>query len=190
MALTGFIGGPGVSTFYAADGPSFQGPLRAFYNAIKAEFPVDVSIRVELNGDTLDPATGILTGTWVGTDTGLVQGTDSGPYSAPVGLLAKWLTPNIADGHRVRGHTFLVPAGASQFDATGQPSPAAIGGLTAACAALVTASSPNFVVWHRPAKARAATATRPARAAHVGSLAIVTGSSAGTKAAVLRSRRD
>lgn len=190
VSLTGFIGGPGVSTFYSLNGAALQAPLQDFYFRIRNSFPVDVTIKVEASGDTLDPATGLLTGTWIGTDTAIVQGSSSGGYSAPVGMLARWSTAVVADGHRVRGRTFLVPSGGDQFDATGTPAPAALGIVAVAAAGFVVAASPNFIVWHRPAKARAATATSPARPAHVGLACGVTGSSAGPKAAVLRSRRD
>ena len=62
--------------------------------------------------------------------------------------------------------------------------------LAAAAAQLVIEQNASFVVWHRPRKAKAATLTRPALTAHVGSNALVTGSSVPTLAAVLRSRRD
>ena len=190
VGLTGFIGAPGVSTFYGLDGPALQAPLRQFYAAIKSQFPLDVAIKVETVGDVLDPATGKITNTWVGTDQPLVQGSSGGVYSAPVGMLVRWLTAAVADGKRVRGRTFIVPAGGDAYDVTGQPNPAAQGIVAVAAAAFVSAASPSLVIWHRPFKGSAATATRPARPAHPGSVAGVTGSGVSTKAVVLRSRRD
>jgi hypothetical protein len=190
VGLTGFIGAPGVCTFYGLDGPALQAPLRQFFAACKSQFPLDVQIKVETNGDVLDPATGKITNTWIGTDQPIVQGSSGGVYVAPVGILVRWLTAVVADGKRVRGRTFLVPGSGDSYDIAGQVNPAAQGVVAVAAAAFVAAASPSLIIWHRPFKGSAATATRPARPAHIGSAAGVTGSGVGTKAVVLRSRRD
>lgn len=190
VALTGFQGGPGVSTFYALDGSALMAPLRAFYDSLKTVIPNDVQIMVESSGDIIDPATGGLTGAWVGVPSTTVGGEAAGSYAAPVGIIARWLTPVVADGHRLKGRTFIVPLAGNQFDTSGQPLFSIVDGLRVAAQTFVNAASPNFIIWHRPFAGSAATPGHPARPAHIGTTAIVTGSSAGTKAAVLRSRRD
>jgi hypothetical protein len=190
VTLTGFIGGPGVSTFYALDGAALIAPLRAFYDAWRNDFPADVRTQVESAGDMIDPATGALTGSWVGTPVSPSSGSSGAVYAAPVGLLVKWLTATVADRSRVKGRTFMVPIVNTDFGSDGQPSPAALDARRLDAAAFVTAASPNLVVWHRPFAGSPSVGNRPARPAHAGSVAIVVGSDISAKAAVLRSRRD
>lgn len=190
VVWSGFPGGPGVSTFYAVSGAAILGPLRSFFVGEAAGLPSDVTIQVENTGDTLDPATGRLTGAWAGDPQVAVSGTTNGPYAAPVGMMIRWTTGAIADGHRIKGRTFMVPQQGSNFGTNGQPVAGAIAGLNADASSFLLAVAPGLLVWHRPFKGSLATATRPARPAHAGAVFPVTGSSASTKAVVLRSRRD
>src|SRR5450759_543108 len=64
---TGFIGQPGVSTFYAVAASTLVPQLRAFFDAIKLLLPTDVNIQVEGSGDELESTTGALTGSWTTT---------------------------------------------------------------------------------------------------------------------------
>lgn len=178
VALSGFPGGPGVSTFYATDGAALLAPLRAFYQSRRPNFPTDVTFHFESVGDIIDPLTGNLTGTWTGTDPGDVVGTDSGIYSAPSGLVVTWLTGDVLDGRRLRGRTFMVPLAGDCYDLTGSIAAAVLTAWLGDAAALVAASTPNFVVWHRPG------------AGHAGGYSAVIGSSIADKAAILTSRRD
>ena len=190
VALTGFPGGPGVSTFYSSDAPATIAAIRTYWNALSGIIPVDVHIQVENTGDIIDPLTGALTGAWVGAAQAPVVGGSAEVYGAPVGALARWATNTILDGHRVRGRTFIVPVTSNFFTTSGALGPVASQTVTDASAALVVNSNATLTVWHRPFKGSAATLTRPARPAHPGGVAVVTGSSASPKAVVLRSRRD
>jgi hypothetical protein len=187
---SGLAGGAGVSTFYSLDGVSMAAGLVTFWNGIKAALPIGLHLIVESAGDSIDAATGALVGSWgSGSGTG-VDGTGTGAYSLPSGMLVKWTTGVVLDGSRVVGKTFIVPIVAAAYDANGTIADANITELTTKAAALVTATSPDFVVWHRPFAGSPAVGARPARAAHVGAAAIVTGSGAPDKCVVLRSRRD
>ena len=188
--LTGFPGAPGVSTFYFLDVSTAIESLVRFYTALVGAIPKDVTISVERNGDTIDEATGALTGSWVGGVTSPVVGSSVAVYAAPVGFMVGWETGTIADGHRVRGKTYIVPAASSVYGVDGQIIPDDIAVFKAAADQLILEQSASFVVWHRPRKARAAIGTHPAVTAHPGSHALVTASRVPSKAVVLRSRRD
>ncbi len=180
VALTGFPGGPGVSTFYAIDGAALLAPLRAYYFGRRNDFPNDVRFTFETVGDIIDPITGALMGTWTGTDPADVAGLGQGNYSAPSGLSVNWLTGDVLDGHRLRGRTFMVPLVSAAYDLGGSIEATVLSSWRAESAAFVAASAANFVVWHRPR-------LLPARA---GGYSVVTGATVNDRAAVLRSRRD
>src|SRR5450759_2662767 len=103
---TGFIGAPGVSTFYVIAGTNANPFLHDFFDTIKAYLPQDVTIQVEATGDTLDYATGALVGAWSGTSVSPVVGTSANAYSAVTGALVRWGSATFLSGRRLRGHTF------------------------------------------------------------------------------------
>ena len=188
--LTGFPGGPGVSTFYAIAGPTLVPQVRTFYAAIISQMPAGVVAHVEDAGDSIDDTNGTIGGSWTvapGTD---ANSTHSAAYAAASGGLVKWLTSTILDGHRLRGHTFIVPMAGDAFATDGGLLPGAAAILSNAAAALVTASAGNLVVWHRPKHGPRPAAGGPRPVIRVGGHGVVTGSSVPTKSAVLRSRRD
>ena len=119
-----------------------------------------------------------------------IPATGNALHAGPVGSMVGWETGQIMDGHRVRGRTFMVPGSNAIFDTDGTLVPTAVSGTIDAGTQLILEQAASFVVWHRPRKARAATATRPALAAHLGSHALVTTCRVPDKAVVLRSRRD
>lgn len=190
VTWSGFPGGPGVSTFYADDATVVIQPLHAFFSDNTARLPSDVMIQVESSGDKIDPANGMIVGAWAGVLQTPLQGSDGGRYLAPAGFFVRWTTSTIADGRRVHGRTFFVPAAPAQFQTGGGLDPAAQALIQTTTDSFRLAVMPHLLAWHRPFKGRAATATRPARAPHAGASFPITGSSVGSKAAVLRSRRD
>ena len=119
-----------------------------------------------------------------------VVGTAGGGYTAPAGAVVAWKTSTIADTHRLRGRTFLVPTSDSVYDTAGQLSVDAAAAIQVAGAALIAAEATGFSIWHRPRVAKAATAYHPAVTARVGSSALVTTCSVSQTIGVLRSRRD
>lgn len=189
-SLTAFPGGPGVATMFCLDPLTFVPKLHSFWEDLKVCFPSDVHLTIEPGGDTIDSGTGVLSGSWTAPQTPTTIGTDVQKYAAPVGLMVAWLTDGILDGKRVKGRTFIVPAAGGMFDTNGQVAAATVIALAGFAATFQVATAGDLVVFHRPRKAQAATATRPAVTARAGGHSLVTGSRASSKAVVLRSRRD
>lgn len=190
LALTGFVGGPGVCTFYAVSGSDLQTPLNNFANAMAAFMPPVVTLQVEQSGDTIEDTDGALTGSWTGAAQPAHVGSGTAEYAAPVGFCCTWLTPIVRDGHRIKGRSFIVPVGRDLFQSDGSIEPYTLVTAAAAADALVSGAGGNFRIWHRPRLAQVASPGHRALAAHDGSQAAVTASSIRDKAAVLRSRRD
>lgn len=186
----GFIGAPGVSTFYATSAATLVPQLHTFFAAIAGYFPTVVSIQVENTGDELEDTTGALVGSWNTGAVAPVTGTGGGPYSAVSGALVQWFTDTVLSGRRLRGHTFMVPMYIGAYDASGQLVSAFRATGVAAAAALVTAAAGNMRIWQRPRLARAADGSRPAITARSGGQAAVTASGVRAIVTELRSRRD
>lgn len=180
VALTGFPGGPGVSTFYTTNVATMRTALGYFYSSFEPAFPNDVTWTVETSGDIIDPISGVLTGTWTDSGAHSGTGTGTGGYAAPVGIAVNWMTGDVLDGHRLRGRTFMVPLNAPVYQADGSIVDGTLSDLRTNATALVTNGGGAFVVWHRPR-------VDPARA---GGFSAVTSAVVNDKAAVLRSRRD
>jgi hypothetical protein len=190
IALTGFVGEPGVITMYAVDGPALQGPLSDLVNFWKDLMPPVVDLKVETGGDTIDDVNGDLTGSWVGDAQPGYTGAGAAAYSAPCGACVTWLTPIIRDGHRIKGRSFVVPLSDSAYEDNGSIEPTTLGVLQSSAADFVTAAGGNLRIWHRPRLAQVASPGHRALTAHDGSQAAVTSSTVRDKVAVLRSRRD
>lgn len=190
VTWTGFTGAPGISTFYCMDAAALRAPLGAFFNDLRVALPTTVTNQIQATGDTLDEATGEITSAWATAPSATTQGTDAAAYPAPAGAVIEWFTGGVVHSHRVRGRTFLVPGGGSIYQADGTLLDGPRTVITDAASAFVAATTGNLVVWARPFKGRAATATRPAIPARQGSRHQVLSSSVPDKAVVLRSRRD
>jgi len=179
IAWSGFIGSPGVSTFYCLDPLPFRAALWTFMQAFAGSLPSDVTLTMEPEGDVLDPLTGDVVNSYTDPNVYTCPGTGgTGAYAAPVGVVAHWLTGTIINGHRLRGRTYIVPTKGSLFDFTGTVNPTDLAAIRSWCVTLVTSAAANFIVWSRPT------------AVHAGGYAVVTGSSVPDLAAVLTSRRD
>lgn len=174
----GFVGGPGYTIFYATPGAGVRAHILTFWDAIREWLPSIVTISVPNGGDTLDDATGTLTGSWSSgvASTHLGQGT--GNFPAPAGAAVTWDTDGIANGRRVRGRTFLVPCSGQAFAADGTLYEPFLTDLRLAAGALVDSAAGALLVWHRPV------------AGAGGSSHAVVDARVSDKAAVLRSRRD
>lgn len=190
VALTGFPGGPGVATFYGLDGGVLSADLQTFFSTAGTLFMSNVTIQIPPGGDIIEDTTGVITGSWAGAVFPPSHGAGTGAYAAPAGVLIEWLTATILDGKRVRGRTFFVPVGTANYTADGQIVASDVVNLTANGNTLATFSPGNFVIWHRPRLARAATLRLKALTAHPGGHAPVTGTRVDPKVTVLRSRRD
>lgn len=174
----GFIGAPGLSTFYFVDAAAAQSAVRDFFTAVQSELPADVSVTVEGSGDTLDVATGTVTGVWSGTVPIPVSGTASGGYAAPAGQVVRWLTGSFGSHGQITGRTFLVPTTSAAMAADGKVGAASTALVQAAADALVAAAADNYGVWSRP------------RPGHAGTFRNITSASVSRNVAILRTRRQ
>jgi len=180
VTWTGFPGAPGVTTFYCSNSWATQlADIRTFFEALKPQIPVNVTITYPSSGDDVDPVTGDIIGSWAQTAPAPTVGTSAVVYAAPVGLVAHWNTNGIVAGRRVRGRTFVVPM-VSNSSTDGTPSAAQVLVVVNAAAALA-AHSPGLVVWRRP---------NPLSSVTAGSEHPVVSSTVPDKYVVLRSRRD
>jgi hypothetical protein len=174
----GFNGAPGYSVFYATPGNLVRADIISFFSSVNDWIPSGVSLSIPSSGDTVDDATGVLTGTWTeGTDL-VLNGSAGGIYAAPAGCCITWDTSGIANGRRVRGRTFLVPLGGNALATDGSLENIALQDIRSSAAALVGNAGGNLLVWHRPV-AGAGGSSHPVVASRVAD-----------KVAVLRSRRD
>lgn len=186
----GYPGGPGVSTFYFLDTSTATDSLYDLFLSFAGAVPTSVNFLVESGGDQIEDTSGELVGAWSGDPQSVVDCSNTSLYQAPTGVLLKWHTDTILDGHRVSGKTFMVPMASGVFDNTGQLSNTDHTGFETACSNFLISQDTSFVIWHRPRAARPADGSRKAVTQRDGGHALVTRSSVSTKAAVLRSRRD
>lgn len=187
VGWSGFPGGPGVSTFYCLDPATFLPELHSFFFAVRGSIPTTITIKIEDQGDVIESTDGRLTGTWLAETTSAIDCAGDGVYAAPVGACVTWNTDTVANGHRLRGRTFLVPLVGAAFQLDGTINETNLPVFEAAALQLVTATQANFLVWSRPVLA--VVGPNP-RDPVTGSFGLVTGSSVPDKAIVLRSRRD
>lgn len=173
----GLTGLPGFSVFYSDGATDAAAEIKAFFNAIKGQFPAPLGWTIPATGDTLDDATGTLTGSWSSANGGTITASTSGIYAAGTGGLVSWSTNSIVGGRRLKGRTFLAPLKSDQYDGAGQISAACLGVIVPALATVV--ASNKLVVWHRPAPLGGGG----------GSSAAVNGAQAMTRVTSLRSRR-
>lgn len=184
VILSGFPGGPGVSTFYFIDAATALPALHAFWDQCVGNMPTTVQAQVQNTGDVVSDVDGSLTGSWSGPAQLPLSGVRAGSYAAPSGLCVTWGTNVILDHHHVRGRTFVVPLGGACYQSDGSLDNAVVTSLETAAFNLITAPTGNLLVWHRPRKA---TATLTA---HPGSQVEVVSGVIRDKVVVLRSRRD
>lgn len=181
-------GAPGVITLYTRSTGLENGPTATLTgdrlkNALSAGLSIFCTTTTFVSDsfvDTLDPATGSITGSNPYTPFTLV-GTSGLTYLPPANqICVTWKTAAVIAGRRVRGRTFLGPLQIGAAEANGSPSS---GALTAA-GAIATAWTDNgltdtfAVVWHRPVGGSGGTAED------------ITSHQIRDKMAVLRSRRD
>lgn len=152
------VTGPGLSTFYFDQaGSGFPADVRAFFEAIKANIPSNVTITVPNDGDIIEDTTGALTGAWSEpSGGGITTGTFSGDYPQGVGTRVVWNTAGIYRGRRVKGSTFIVPIGGALFGTSGFLDPATQSIIQGAADTFV-ASGSQPLVWSRPSDVAPAT---------------------------------
>lgn len=145
--------GPGLSTFYQGPGGSvgFADDIAAFFFNIAAQVVTGVQWLVPSNGETIDAATGTVTGTWSEPGTGgVVVSSGSAGFVNGTGARVVWNTGGVFAGRTVRGATFIVPLPTNSFEGAGNLTASAITALQDAANALV-AAEPQLSIWSRPA---------------------------------------
>jgi hypothetical protein len=139
------------NVFYtiAGTGAAMSNRLQVFYTAIRGKLLSLQTITIVNSGDTVDVATGAITGSWVGGTDLTVSGLTSSAYASGVGACVIWNTGVPVGRRRLRGKTFLVPLTAA-FDVDGTIDATSLNTLVTASNTLATSSGSTFVVWHRP----------------------------------------
>lgn len=163
----GGVTGPSVSTFYfSSTATGFPASLQTFFQAIKANLPDDVTITVPNTGDTVRDTDGVLQGVWTDAGGSTTTGTNVGVFAKGSGARIQWITGGIRDGRRQIGSTFIVPSAGSTMDTQGKVESGNLTILQNAASALVTATTPNFLIWGKPhSKAAADGVSTPVLAA-------------------------
>lgn len=123
--------------------------LRSSYGIGGQFLPTGVTISFTTAVDVIADSTGALLNTVSVTQPADITGGDASAYAAPAGAVVTWKTNGVVGGHRVRGRTFLVPAGGAGLQNDGSLSSNFQSAINGAATALI-AATPEFVVWHRP----------------------------------------
>lgn len=155
LSGAGVVGASVLTLYGTTSGSGLPAATLSWLNALKANFPNDVTFTVPPGGDLIDDATGNLTGSWSDGGGGSVTGTDAGAFQMGSGFRVKWVTGGVVAGRRVRGTTFFVPAASLAFDTSGRLGSATIAAINTANSAFLSAVSPNLVIWSRPVPGRA-----------------------------------
>lgn len=177
VALTGFHGAPGVSTFYGNELDSHVAVASFFTGAANA-LAGQVNWSVPNSGDIIDEATGTITAIW--TDGSEVHGVGGGggAYVGSSGVVCSWKTGLRVGRRLLQGRTFLVPSATSVFDTDGNITSGVLTAVQGAGNALATSGKVN--IYHRPTPAAPTSGiSSPVISAHAPDIA-----------AVLRSRRE
>lgn len=158
--------------------------VRAFWEAIKAYLPNEVTLTVDPVVDIYDLISGQLVATTTaGTPPAVVSGTDSSNYPMGAGIKINLQTAVIRDGRRVRGAIFMVPAGGGAYSAAGLVATTpktTIGTAGSTMRGSFATAGIEILVWSRPTSTTS----------NDGDVAIVTAIEANEKTAILRGRRD
>lgn len=188
---TGFVGGPGYTNLYfrdftegATDQAMADGAVaktKTFLTSVQNYLPTAVITGVDPTVDRLEETTGELQGFFTTSPGAAVAGGQAGVYSAASGACISWGTNGVRNGRRIRGRTFIVPLGGSQYGSDGTLSDTMVTALRNAATALrAETGAGDLGIWARP--------TAPGAADGVWYFA--TTSNVKDKVAILRSRRD
>ena len=181
-------GSPGVITLYTRttlgeNAGTAQLTVDRLHDALNAGhflFCSDTLFVSDTFVDTIDPATGSITGSDGVTPWTLAGGTGTQYLPQANQICVTWKTAAVIAGRRVRGRTFLGPLAKTELEDNGTPLAAALTSAGALADAWVNngLTSTFAVVWHRPVGGSGGTAED------------ITAHSIKDKFAILRSRRD
>lgn len=151
--------GSGVSVFNlnnAVDGVYNQDAvataIRAWFENRKIALPNDVTIRYPTEMKVIATATGELVDILPVAGLPSTVGTSTGVWANGMGRVVRWTTGEVVNGHRVKGHTYLVPS-ADVYENNGDIYAATIAADNVAHGNLLTALSEAAAplgVWTRP----------------------------------------
>lgn len=188
--VNGFTGGPGLMTQYFSTAVAGNDAVAAglasqrVVDALTAGaelWPNGVSWSVDATVDLLDEATGQLLDAF-STAGGTVNGSSAfgGIGPSPAGACVTWRTPEVKNGHRVMGRTFLVPLHSGAFQTDGTLMASTVTSAMEFADAMGDAGATDLVhvVWSRPVNGSGGTKHG------------ITSATVRDKTAVLRSRRD
>ena len=125
--------------------------VRAFWDSLKAYIPAAYTLTVDPLVEEHESADGALSGTFtVATAPADVVGTGATAWAAGVGFRITWDTGSVANGHRVKGRTFVIPVLTANYDVSGTIASATITAANTAAATLrstAAAASTPLVVY-------------------------------------------
>ncbi|MBA0085016.1 MAG: hypothetical protein HRJ53_08470, partial [Acidobacteria bacterium Pan2503] len=168
----GLPGGTGLSTFYVdaiGSATLMMTSVAAFFTAIKGIVPPAVQWVFPSQLDSIDDATGKLLSSQPVTPNAAISGLGGSNYAATTGILVKWATGGVVDGHRVVGKTFIVPIESTDMTSNGGPSSSSLTTVSNAANNYITAMGTHAVVWSRPFAGRPAVGSLPPIPARAGS---------------------
>jgi hypothetical protein len=182
MAFGGTLEGGG--DWNATSAQTAVNAVRTFWDAFKTYLPNEVVLTVSPVVDVYSTSLGALVGSYTAaTAPAQVTGGDTGIYSMASGVKVQWNTGVILNGRRVRGSTFIVPAGGTAFTVSGLVGATPRSSINTAGAnlisAMATATHP-FGVWSRP----------KTTTSDDGVFSAITAPETVEKGAILRGRRD
>lgn len=193
---SGTTGGPGLTqiamnvigteqSWQVTDTEPAVEQMRLFWNAIRTFLPDELTLTVSPVVDFYDDRNGQLVGSdSVAVPPAPIIGGATGSYAGGAGFKINWNTNQIANGRRVRGHTYVVPAAATVFTNTGSVSGATITAVNTAAAAMISNLANVGIelrVWSRP---------RVLPTPREGTSTPVVSGACAPKSAILRGRRD
>jgi hypothetical protein len=150
VAISGSTVGPSISTFYRLTVDSDVSDLKGLWTTWATLMPSSTVITVPNSCDTIDEASGALTGSAALTNGGTVLGSGNSAYAAGDGAFAVWTTALIVGKRRLQGRTFIVPLGMGYQSSNGQVSNTTRATLDGAINTYLGAGKAR--VYHRPKK--------------------------------------
>jgi hypothetical protein len=166
VSWSGWVGQPGLTTFYMSDSTLDVTPIKNFFTALAGKVPTPITWTIPALGDKIDDKQGDLVGAWAGTGGGVVAASGTGSaFAGAAGFLVDWKTSTIHRGRRIQGRSYFVPSATSVYQSDGTIFESDRAAIAAAGQALVTAMTPNLLIWARPFPGKAAEVGPPAKPA-------------------------
>jgi hypothetical protein len=199
VTISGWTGGPGLSTFYFTDATSGFAEaghcVTRVHNALlnaPSIFPAGVVLQVQPNVDIMNPVDGEITGTFTTAGVAPINGSGAVGSTLPAAtaLVVRLDTQTYNAGRRLQGRLFLSPVSSANMTSDGNPGVSILGlGIQIADSLNDTGiTSPLPVIWRRPRLAKPLAV--PPVTARDGSTGRITTGSCKPVFGVLRSRRD